>query len=257
MLGVGARSRRSVLPRYAAGNPLWQAGGVLYLGLPRCALVALARACAARRAGSSWACSSIVWATDTGALISGNLIGGPKLAPALSPNKTWAGTIGGIVTAAIVDAVYVGILGGNPVLAACFGAGICRVVAHAGDLFESWVKRVVPAQGYRRADPRPWRRAGPHRFHAVRRVALAAARVRCSDSIRCSERIHEPARRHPQAFRDLPDLAPVLARSVTVLGSTGSIGVNTLDVIAHARKVYGAGRLSDRGADRAGAMSTC
>jgi 1-deoxy-D-xylulose-5-phosphate reductoisomerase len=41
-------------------------------------------------------------------------------------------------------------------------------------------------------------------------------------------------------FDDMPSLAEVIRRNVTVLGSTGSIGVNTLDVIAHARKVYGA-----------------
>jgi 1-deoxy-D-xylulose-5-phosphate reductoisomerase len=41
-------------------------------------------------------------------------------------------------------------------------------------------------------------------------------------------------------FEEMPSLAEVTRRSVTVLGSTGSIGVNTLDVIAHARKVYGA-----------------
>ena len=35
---------------------------------------------------------------------------------------------------------------------------------------------------------------------------------------------------------ELPDISPVLARRVTVLGSTGSIGVNTLDVIGHARQ---------------------
>jgi 1-deoxy-D-xylulose-5-phosphate reductoisomerase len=38
---------------------------------------------------------------------------------------------------------------------------------------------------------------------------------------------------------DLPDISPVLARRVTILGSTGSIGVSTLSVIAHAREVYG------------------
>ena len=43
--------------------------------------------------------------------------------------------------------------------------------------------------------------------------------------------------------QDMPDLSPVLARRVTVLGSTGSIGVSTLDVIAHARQVYGADAL--------------
>jgi 1-deoxy-D-xylulose-5-phosphate reductoisomerase len=39
---------------------------------------------------------------------------------------------------------------------------------------------------------------------------------------------------------DLPDLGPVLARRITILGSTGSIGVSTLDVVAHSRAVYGA-----------------
>jgi 1-deoxy-D-xylulose-5-phosphate reductoisomerase len=48
------------------------------------------------------------------------------------------------------------------------------------------------------------------------------------------------ARRHKG---DLPDLGPVLARSITVLGSTGSIGVSTLDVVRHARSVYGADAL--------------
>ncbi len=44
-------------------------------------------------------------------------------------------------------------------------------------------------------------------------------------------------------YDEMPDLGPVLARSVTVLGSTGSIGVSTLDVIAHARRTYGADAL--------------
>jgi 1-deoxy-D-xylulose-5-phosphate reductoisomerase len=42
-----------------------------------------------------------------------------------------------------------------------------------------------------------------------------------------------------KTFDKAPSLADVVHRSVTVLGSTGSIGVNTLDVIAHARKIYG------------------
>jgi len=70
----------------------------------------------------------------------GNLVGGAKLAPVLSPNKTWSGTMGGVAAAAIVEAIYVGMIGGNPFLASVYGAGL-SVVAHAGDLFESWVKR--------------------------------------------------------------------------------------------------------------------
>src|SRR5262249_32856697 len=46
----------------------------------------------------------LVWATDTGAYVAGRGIGGPKLAPRISPNKTWAGLIGGMVAAAVVGA---------------------------------------------------------------------------------------------------------------------------------------------------------
>jgi phosphatidate cytidylyltransferase len=120
-------------------NPLWQAGGILYVGAPAVAMIAV-RAISADGAWLIIGLLLIVWATDTGALIAGNLIGGPKLVPKLSPNKTWAGTLGGIVAAAIVEAVYIGVLGGSPVLAFVYGAGI-SVVAHSGDLFESWVKR--------------------------------------------------------------------------------------------------------------------
>ena len=52
--------------------------------------------------------------------------------------------------------------------------------------------------------------------------------------------MHEAHRRHHACSTTCRRWSDVLARSVTVLGSTGSIGVNTLDVIAHARKIYGA-----------------
>lgn len=120
-------------------NPLWQAGGVLYVGLPALALVA-SRAIPAHGPWLIVGLFLIVWGTDTGALVAGNLIGGPKLAPVLSPNKTWAGTLGGVAVAAIVEAIYVGALGGGALKALFYGA-VLALVAHAGDLFESWVKR--------------------------------------------------------------------------------------------------------------------
>ncbi|MEI9929400.1 MAG: phosphatidate cytidylyltransferase [Rhizomicrobium sp.] len=120
-------------------NPFWQASGIIYIGVPSVAMIA-ARAIPSNGAWLIIGLLLIVWATDTGALIVGNLIGGPKLVPVLSPNKTWAGTLGGIVVAAVVEAIFVGVLGGNILLAASYGAGI-SVIAHAGDLFESWVKR--------------------------------------------------------------------------------------------------------------------
>jgi phosphatidate cytidylyltransferase len=82
-----------------------------------------------------------VWMTDTGALIVGNLIGGTRLWPSLSPNKTWAGTLGGIAAAAGAEAGFVMLLGGAALTGVVLGIGIA-VTAHCGDLFESWVKRL-------------------------------------------------------------------------------------------------------------------
>ena len=138
ILGIGAVVSFAVA-FFRHENPFWQAGGILYIGVPTVAMIA-ARALPVSGAWLIVGLLLIVWATDTGALIAGNLIGGPKLVPMLSPNKTWAGTIGGVVAAALVEAIYVGILGGNPFFGCVYGAAI-SVVAHCGDLFESWVKR--------------------------------------------------------------------------------------------------------------------
>jgi phosphatidate cytidylyltransferase len=129
----------AVLALRRGHNPFWQALGVIYLGLPALALVGL-RTFPSRGALVIVGLFLIVWATDTGALIFGNLIGGPRLAPRLSPAKTWAGTFGGSVTAAIIFGLYILLLGGTFWIGALF-ALFFSSVAHAGDLFESFVKR--------------------------------------------------------------------------------------------------------------------
>lgn len=120
-------------------RPLWQAAGVLYLGIPSLAILTL-REIPQHGGWLVGALFAVVWATDTGALVIGNLVGGPKLAPVLSPNKTWSGTIGGIVVAAITEAIFIAVIGGHAGAAALFGA-VLAAFAHFGDLFESWVKR--------------------------------------------------------------------------------------------------------------------
>ncbi|HEY1878284.1 MAG TPA: phosphatidate cytidylyltransferase [Rhizomicrobium sp.] len=128
-----------VLARKREDNPFWHAGGVIYIGLPSLALVALQ---SLLHQGSKVVLGLflIVWATDTGALVFGKLIGGRRIAPRLSPGKTWAGTIGGSITAAVVFALYIAFFGFNVWLAMLFGF-VFSFAAHGGDLFESLVKR--------------------------------------------------------------------------------------------------------------------
>jgi phosphatidate cytidylyltransferase len=128
-----------VLAMQQEKHPGWAAAGVPYLAIPALCLVAL---CGLQH-GSLIVVGLllIVWATDTGALIFGNLIGGPRLAPKLSPGKTWAGTIGGSLTGALVFTFYISsFLGGSAWPALAFGF-VFSFIAHAGDLVESLVKR--------------------------------------------------------------------------------------------------------------------
>lgn len=82
-----------------------------------------------------------VWATDIGAYFLGVLAGGAKLAPSISPSKTWSGLVGGMAFAAVVSAACGWIFGaGHTVWLAIFGA-MLAVVAQAGDLLESAAKR--------------------------------------------------------------------------------------------------------------------
>jgi phosphatidate cytidylyltransferase len=120
-------------------NPLWHGIGVLYVGAPCLALVAL-QSRASHGSTVVLGLFLIIWATDTGALVFGKLIGGAKLAPAISPAKTWAGTIGGSFTGALVYALYIAVLGFHVAAGFVFALAF-SIVAHAGDLLESRVKR--------------------------------------------------------------------------------------------------------------------
>ena len=81
----------------------------------------------------------VVWATDIGAYFAGRAIGGPKLAPSISPNKTIAGLIGGVLAAVILAGIWVYAVKLPAALLSL--AAPLAVAAQLGDLFESGLKR--------------------------------------------------------------------------------------------------------------------
>jgi phosphatidate cytidylyltransferase len=118
-----------------ASRRITMAGGFLYIAIPAFALIVL-----------SWAWFAILfwvmivtWATDIFAYFAGRSIGGPKLAPRISPNKTWAGLAGGVVGAEIAGALAAYWFDlGTPFLEL---GGLMALCAQGGDLYESWLKR--------------------------------------------------------------------------------------------------------------------
>ena len=141
LLGLGGIVGGYVAARFSGrDHPRWIAAGVAYIGLPCMALIWL-------RAGPGggslilWLLLA-VWATDIGAFFAGRLIGGPLLAPRLSPKKTWAGLAGGALSAALVGVVLSFFDGHAPSgLTLALAGAILAATAQAGDLGESWVKR--------------------------------------------------------------------------------------------------------------------
>jgi phosphatidate cytidylyltransferase len=82
-----------------------------------------------------------IWATDIGAYVVGRTAGGAKLAPRISPGKTWSGLIGGMAWAAVASAAVSYAFGlGHTISLAVIGAGLA-VVGQIGDLVESAAKR--------------------------------------------------------------------------------------------------------------------
>ncbi len=125
----------AALMRVAGGS--WALlAGLPYVGVPLVALVWL-RGAEAGGWPALLVLMLVVWASDIGAYAAGRVFGGRKLAPRISPGKTWSGAVGGLVAAVVVGLLAARVAG--PV--AAVAGGLIGVMAQAGDLLESWVKR--------------------------------------------------------------------------------------------------------------------
>ena len=124
--------------------------GVLYTGALPCYLIVIRHG---RFGVESWGGLALVmfplvitWTCDTAAMFGGKLIGGPRLAPVISPGKTWAGAVAGVLGAVVVAPLYLRWALGPAgiVISAAQAAGVAAILAvvgQAGDLAESLFKR--------------------------------------------------------------------------------------------------------------------
>jgi phosphatidate cytidylyltransferase len=118
----------------------WAMGGLLYAGAVLAAPIALRRDVQLGFIAILFL-FAVVWATDILGYFVGRALGGRKLAPRISPGKTWSGAAGGTIAAILAGIAVAQYAGINHVAAIAVLSLLLSVAAQAGDLFESGVKR--------------------------------------------------------------------------------------------------------------------
>jgi phosphatidate cytidylyltransferase len=151
-LALGALAAPALAAGASPAVRAWLLMGVVYLGAACIGFLAIRGRPEAGLVLIGWLLA-LVWATDIGAYAAGKTLGGPKLVRRISPNKTWAGLIGGVASAAAVSALAGWFL---PGIAAATGlpgtagvvlaGGLLALVSQGGDLLESALKRRVGAK---------------------------------------------------------------------------------------------------------------
>ena len=125
-----------------AGRAVWLLGGFIYIGLAALMLFVLRVVPLPLGNILLFAIILAVIGTDVGAYFSGRTFGGPKIAPKISPSKTWSGLAGGMLGAAVALLLVTYRAEGFSDLGLKLLAGaMIAVIAQSGDFFESWMKR--------------------------------------------------------------------------------------------------------------------
>jgi phosphatidate cytidylyltransferase len=137
VLIMGMLASGAIAPRERAS---WVAAGIPYAGAMGLAPIVL-RSDAEFGFVAMIFLFAVVWVTDIAAYFVGRAVGGPKLEPRLSPNKTWSGSIGGLAGAVLAAVLVVQFSGAGSIGAAILIAMALSVFAQVGDLLESAIKR--------------------------------------------------------------------------------------------------------------------
>ena len=140
LVTVAVASILSVLHALWSRRSFWLPGGIAYAGLTALSLASI-RADDATGLIAMLFVFAVVWATDILAYFVGRAIGGPRLAPAISPGKTWSGAIGGAVAAVLAGCGVYLLFFPAPSLWVPVVAFVLSVFSQVGDLFESFIKR--------------------------------------------------------------------------------------------------------------------
>jgi phosphatidate cytidylyltransferase len=120
---------------------LWRAGGILFFGIVIVAALAM-RGSAMDGMYAGLFLGAVIWLTDTGAFFTGRQIGGERLAPDISPSKTWSGAIGGLAFGSLAGLVaWLIIAPASPWWIGLAMAAAVSIFGQIGDLAESAIKR--------------------------------------------------------------------------------------------------------------------
>jgi phosphatidate cytidylyltransferase len=143
LLGTAAVTGMAVIVSLFGDRPVivWRAGGLIFFAI---VLIAVQEMRGSVPAGivAGWYLGIVIASNDTGAYFVGRMIGGPKLAPMISPAKTISGSVGGWLIGTITGTIYWAIFTPSPWWLGLVFSAALGIVGQTGDLIESAIKRL-------------------------------------------------------------------------------------------------------------------